>query len=215
MQEIKTFNEQRAEVYWWLSSLLAQELSQEKLEQYHSTQIRSFLAGLGETPHLQPRIQRFVDALNRLLDRNDAQLELAADFCNLFLKSDKDSALPYASIYIGQSGLLNDKPAKDMENLMVKHGITVSKNINEPADHIAIELDFLGHLIICSNQLGKQQDMEASLLEQGQFIQQHLLTWVPLFNNKCQILDTFGFYASISALLLAFIELDHSYLIGD
>ncbi len=52
MQEIKTFNEQRAEVYWWLSSLLAQELSQEKLEQYHSTQIRSFLAGLGETPHL-------------------------------------------------------------------------------------------------------------------------------------------------------------------
>ncbi|QSA19875.1 molecular chaperone TorD family protein, partial [Vibrio furnissii] len=29
--------------------------------------------------------------------RDDARLELAADFCDLFLKSDKDSALPYAS----------------------------------------------------------------------------------------------------------------------
>ena len=153
MQEIKAFNEKRAEIYWWLSSLYAKELTEDNLQQYHSAEIRSFLTGLGENSHLKPAIERVIDALNRLMDRDDAQLELAADFCDLFLKSDKESALPYASMYIGKSGLLNDQPATDMEKLMAEHGIEVEKGLNEPADHIAIELDFLGNLIIRSNEL--------------------------------------------------------------
>ncbi|TON37028.1 molecular chaperone TorD family protein, partial [Vibrio parahaemolyticus] len=68
------------------------------LETYHSVEIRSFLAGLGENESLKPAVDSLVDALNRLQDRNDAQLELAADFCELFLKTDKYGALPYASM---------------------------------------------------------------------------------------------------------------------
>ncbi|TON54002.1 molecular chaperone TorD family protein, partial [Vibrio parahaemolyticus] len=96
MQEVKAFNEKRAEIYWWFSSLFAKELSEKELETYHSVEIRSFLAGLGENESLKPAVNRLVDALNRLQDRNDAQLELAADFCELFLKTDKYGALPYA-----------------------------------------------------------------------------------------------------------------------
>ncbi|MCV5688435.1 molecular chaperone TorD, partial [Escherichia coli] len=81
MQEVKAFNEKRAEIYWWFSSLFAKELSEKELETYHSVEIRSFLAGLGENESLKPAVDRLVDALNRLQDRNDAQLELAADFC--------------------------------------------------------------------------------------------------------------------------------------
>ncbi|MGF1807543.1 molecular chaperone TorD, partial [Aliivibrio sifiae] len=36
MNELTAFNEQRAEIYWWLSSLLANELTTEQLEQYNS-----------------------------------------------------------------------------------------------------------------------------------------------------------------------------------
>ena len=215
MQDIKAFNEKRAEINWWLSSLLAKELSAEVLEEYHSPQIRSFLAGLGENQHLRPHVNRLVNALNRLLDRSNAQLELAADFCNLFLKSDKDSALPYASIYIGHSGLLNDQPATEMENLMLQHQIKVNKVINEPADHIAVELDFLGHLIICSNQLKQSKELEASMQEQAQFINKHLLTWIPSFVDRCKKIDDFGFYASVTEILLAFIKQDYCYLKGE
>ncbi len=215
MQEIKAFNEKRAEIYWWLSSLLARELTQEDLEQYHSAEIRSFLSGLGENESLKPAVTKVVDALNRLLDRDDAQLELAADFCDLFLKSDKDSALPYASMYIGKSGLLDDKPAREIEALMQTRGITVDKNLNEPADHIAIELDFLGNLIILSNKLDNESELNSALEEQERFIQQHLLSWAPQFSEKCQKLDKFGFYAAIVQLLVSFLELDCRYLNGE
>lgn len=215
MQEIKAFNEKRAEIYWWLSSLLARELTQESLEQYHSAEIRSFLSGLGENESLKPAVTEVVDALNRLLDREDAQLELAADFCDLFLKSDRDSALPYASIYVGKSGLLNDQPAKEIEDLMRSYDIAVDKSLNEPADHIAIELDFLGNLIILSNKLDNEHELESALTEQAQFIRQHLLSWTPQFATKCRSLDKFGFYASVVQLLVAFLELDCRYLQGE
>ncbi|MDC5803514.1 molecular chaperone TorD [Vibrio europaeus] len=215
MQEIKAFNEKRAEIYWWLSSLYAKELTEENLEQYHSAQIRSFLTGLGENSDLKPSIDRVIDALNRLIDREDAQLELAADFCDLFLKSDRDSALPYASMYIGETGLLNDKPAKEMEALMLEHGVAVDEGLNEPADHIAIELDFLGNLIIRSNELEQERHIEEALIEQESFIRQHLLSWTPKFTAKCQTLDEFGFYSAIASLTVAFLELDCTYLIGE
>ncbi|MEZ8100290.1 molecular chaperone TorD [Vibrio bivalvicida] len=215
MQEIKAFNEKRAEIYWWLSSLYAKELTAENLEQYHSAQIRSFLTGLGENADLKPSIDRVIDALNRLIDREDAQLELAADFCDLFLKSDRDSALPYASMYIGESGLLDDKPAKEMEALMLEHGVAVDESLNEPADHIAIELDFLGNLIIRSNELEQERHIEEALIEQESFIRQHILSWAPKFSAKCQTLDEFGFYSAITSLTVAFLELDCAYLIGE
>ncbi|MEZ9232576.1 molecular chaperone TorD [Vibrio amylolyticus] len=215
MQEIKTFNEKRAEIYWWLSSLFAKELTEQDLVQYHTPEIRSFLSGLGENETLNASVAHLIDALNRLQDREDAQLELSADFCDLFLKSEKDSALPYASMYIGQSGLLNDTPAKDVADLMAKHGVSVQEALNEPADHLAIELDFLGNLIIRSNELEQEKQMDDAFIEQEQFITIHLLSWVPQFNEKCQQLDEFGFYASVSELLCAFLKLDSRYLKGE
>ncbi|GAK85009.1 chaperone protein TorD [Vibrio ponticus] len=63
MQELKAFNEKRAEIYWWFSSLFAKELTEAELEQYQSPEIRGFLAGLGENPTLKPAVDRLVDAL--------------------------------------------------------------------------------------------------------------------------------------------------------
>ncbi|EGU38133.1 chaperone protein TorD [Vibrio ichthyoenteri ATCC 700023] len=215
MQELKAFNEKRAEIYWWFSSLFAKELTQADLEQYQSPEIRSFLSGLGENPSLKPAIDRVVDALNRQLDREDDQLELAADFCDLFLKSDKESALPYASMYIGTTGLLHDKPANEMEALLQKYGVAVEQGLNEPADHIAIELDLLGNIIIRSNELEQERHFEESFAEQEAFIRQHVLSWVAKFATKCQGLDNFGFYSAVAALLVAFLELDCQYLTGE
>ncbi|CAH8197286.1 molecular chaperone TorD [Vibrio aestuarianus] len=215
MQETKAFNEKRAEIYWWLSSLFVKELTEQELEQYHTQVIRSFLTGLGDNQTLKPAIDKLVDALNRLMNREDAQLELAADFCDVFLKSNKDSALPYASIYIDQSGLLNAEPAKAMTELMASHNIAVSTSLNEPADHIAIELDFLGNLIIRSNELEQEQHLDQAFVEQYEFIQQHILSWVPQFSLRCQQIDQFGFYSALTELLVAFLQLDCKYLSND
>ena len=215
MQEVKAFNEKRAEIYWWFSSLFVKELTENDLETYHSVEIRSFLTGLGENESLKPCVDSLVDALNRLQDRENAQLELAADFCELFLKTEKHGALPYASMYIGKSGLLNDKPAEEMEKLMANFGFQVDENLKEPADHLAVELDFLGNMIIRSNELEQEKHMEEAFEKQNEFIQQHLMTWLPQFAAKCKQLDEFGFYISVTQLLIAFCKLDSTYLLGE
>ncbi|CAH0525588.1 molecular chaperone TorD [Vibrio hippocampi] len=212
MQEVKAFNEQRAEIYWWLSSLFTKELTESELEQYQSPEIRAFLSGLGENEALKQPIDKLVDALNRLQVRHDAQLELSADFCELFLKSDKHGALPYASIYLDKSGLLNGEPALQMQQLLTKHNIAVTKDLNEPADHLAIELDYLGNLIIRSNELEAEKHLNEAFSEQADFIEQHLLTWIEQFSQACEKHDEFGFYSACSALLVAFCQLDLTYL---
>ncbi len=215
MQEVKAFNEKRAEIYWWFSSLFAKELTDKDLEAYHSAEIRRFLAGLGENESLKLAVDNLIDALNRLQERENAQFELAADFSELFLKTDMYSALPYASVYIGESGLPNDKPAKEMAMLMTDFGVQIDDKLNEPADHLAVELDFLGNMIIRSNEYEQEKHMEDAFIQQNHYINKHLMTWLPQFSAKCQQSDKFGFYASVAQLLVAFCKLDSAYLVGE
>lgn len=214
MQEIKRFNEQRAEIYWWFSGLFSKELTQDDLIAYQSAAVRGFLSGLAETESLKKAADSVIDALNRLQDRQDARRELAADFCGLFLTSDQHAALPYASIYLDDSKRFNGKPAEDMTAIMKAKGIQVDRDFNEPADHIAIELDFLGNLIIRSNELEQESHLETALLEQKELIETHILSWIPQFSERCALYDKFGFYSSVAELLVSFCELDCQYLDG-
>ncbi|EIF2258849.1 molecular chaperone TorD [Vibrio cholerae] len=207
MQELKILNEKRAEIYWWLSSLFFKELSEQDIAHYHSAEVRTFLSGLADEQSLSREVKHLVEALNRLQDRQDAQLELAADFCDLFLKSDRDSALPYASVYADQ-GLLNGKPAQQMRELLRAHGVKVEQNLNEPEDHLAIQLDFLAHLAISANQIEHSAQLSLALQAQSDFISQHLLTWLPAFAERCTQFDAFGLYSAAARLALAFIQQD-------
>ncbi len=73
MQEIKTFNEKRAEIYWWFSSLFAKELNQVELDKYHSAEIRSFLSDLAENDRLRIEAQQLVE--NRRLNIDMRRLQ--------------------------------------------------------------------------------------------------------------------------------------------
>ncbi|EGR4212614.1 molecular chaperone TorD [Vibrio cholerae] len=207
MQELKILNEKRAEIYWWLSSLFFKELSEQDIARYHSAEVRTFLSGLADEQSLNREVKHLVEALNRLQDRQDAQLELAADFCDLFLRSDRDSALPYASVYADQ-GLLNGKPVQQMRELLSAHGVKVEQNLNEPEDHLAIQLDFLAHLAISANQIEHSAQLSLALQAQSDFISQHLLTWLPAFAERCTQFDAFGLYSAAARLALAFIQQD-------
>lgn len=183
------------------------ELSEQDIARYHSAEVRTFLSGLADEQSLNREVKHLVEALNRLQDRQDAQLELAADFCDLFLKSDRDSALPYASVYADQ-GLLNGKPAQQMRELLGAHGVKVEQNLNEPEDHLAIQLDFLAHLAISANQIEHSAQLSLALQAQSDFISQHLLTWLPAFAERCTQFDAFGLYSAAARLALAFIQQD-------
>jgi len=102
-----------------------------------------------------------------------------------------------------------------MEKLMAEFGVQVDENLKEPADHLAVELDFLGNMIIRSNELEQEKHMEEAFVKQNDFIQQQLMSWLPQFSDKCKKFDEFGFYSSVAKLLVAFCKLDSAYLLGE
>ncbi len=213
--DLMSFHEQRAEIYWWLSTLFAKELTQDDLNAYQSPEIHAFLTALSEAPELKQSISAFQASLAALSLRPDAQLELAADFCGLFLGDPKVGALPYASLYVGETGCLNDKPAQDMKLWMQKYDIVQRHEFNEPSDHLAVELDFMGNLILNIQTRTTQTDQEADLQEQQTFLQTMLLNWIPSFQQSCHQHDPFGFYNAAANVLVAFIQLDNLFLKGE
>ncbi|EJB9629318.1 molecular chaperone TorD, partial [Salmonella enterica] len=156
-----------------------------------------WLALLKRQPALAASVALLEQKIAALSLRQDAQLELAADFCGLFLMTDKKSALPYASQYPQQeSGMI--------KHLLLEAGMEVNDGFKEPADHLAIYLELLSHLHFSLGESFQQRRMNKLL----QKTLSSLLDWLPEFTNNCVKHDPYGFYAALSQLLLAIVRFD-------
>ncbi|EHV0732362.1 molecular chaperone TorD [Salmonella enterica] len=196
--------EQYACVYAWLALLFFREVDDEGLIQLQSAEIADWLALLKRQPALlkrQPALAASVALLEQKIAalslRQDAQLELAADFCGLFLMTDKKSALPYASQYPQQEpGMI--------KHLLLEAGMEVNDDFKEPTDHLAIYLELLSHLHFSLGESFQQRRMN----KLRQKTLSSLLEWLPEFTNNCLKHDPYGFYAALSQLLLAIVRFD-------
>lgn len=130
--------QQIACVYAWLAQLFSRELDDEQLTQIASAQLAEWFSLLKSEPPLTAAVDELENRVATLTVRDDARLELAADFCGLFLMTDKQAALPYASAY--------KQDEQEIKRLLVEAGMETSGNFNEPADHLAIYLELLSHL---------------------------------------------------------------------
>ena len=198
--------ETRASLYWWFSTLLTRELDEDQLARYTTGEGKALLDDLAEDPKFSPSVDKINKALAQIGPMEHPALELAADFTELFLMDAKAGASPYASVYQSDGGLLFQKPHDDMVALLKSQGLAVEARFNEPADHIAIQLDYLGNLIIKEgNQVSPAQ---------ATFIEQHLLSWVPQFVKSTDKVKNTGFYQGVCQLMLDFIELDHEEILA-
>ncbi|EIQ5597893.1 molecular chaperone TorD [Salmonella enterica] len=189
--------EQYACVYAWLALLFFREVDEEGLRQLQSAEIADWLALLKRQPTLTASVALLEQKIAALSQRQDAQLELAADFCGLFLMTDKKSALPYASHYPQQEpGMI--------KHLLLEAGMEVNDGFKESADHLAIYLELLSHLHFSLGESFQQRRMN----KLRQKTLSSLLEWLPQFTNNCVKHDPYGFYAALSQLLLAIVRFD-------
>ncbi|ECH2153392.1 molecular chaperone TorD [Salmonella enterica] len=189
--------EQYACVYAWLVLLFFREVDDEGLIQLQSAEIADWLALLKRQAALAASVALLEQKIAALSLRQDAQLELAADFCGLFLMTDKKSALPYASQYPQQEpGMI--------KHLLLEAGMEVNDDFKEPTDHLAIYLELLSHLHFSLGESFQQRRMN----KLRQKTLSSLLEWLPEFTNNCLKHDPYGFYAALSQLLLAIVRFD-------
>lgn len=195
-------------LYSWFAGLFAHELDDRHLAQLQSPDVAQWLAHLAAQPALQAGVVASRNSIAALLLRPDARLELAADFAGLFLMSQKQAALPYASCYQAESDArFRQAACEEMQVLLLQAGLERDRALREPEDHLAICLELLSHLSFAASENLPSAAVCLALREKALTL---LLNWLPAFTAHCIAHDEFGFYAAHSQLLLAIAELDRA-----
>ncbi|MCX2499353.1 molecular chaperone TorD [Plesiomonas shigelloides] len=200
-------------LYAWLAGIFARELDDTQLTQLQSADLQAWLDFMDSQPALHEASRNVRRTISALLLRPDARLELAADFAGLFLMTDKQGALPYASCYEGDKVRFRRDACLQMQQLLRDAGMSVRSEFHEPEDHLAVIFELLSHLKFAAGEFYANESAEAhdefvTLNSLQQRTLGLLLMWLPDFAARCQAHDPFGFYAAISALALQLVQLD-------
>jgi len=195
-------NQARGMVYQLLSSLFAKEVDHQLLHELTSERAQGFWAQLASEQVFKDDVDTLMSVLNTLKS-DKALLELAADYCGLFLVGTKHSASPYASLYLDDAQSGTDEPTLfgEQHQLMLQFlkqsQLQVQSSFPEPADHLAVILAYAAHL--CNSR------DEAAQLE---FIEAYLNNWIGNFAAKVTQCDSGQFYSALSRLTQSWIQAD-------
>ncbi len=227
-QEISEEREARAIVYNFLSSLFAKEVTSDLVAQLTSAQGQSFLKSLALDPSLSASVNEINTKLVKL-NSKESLLELAADFCGLFLVDGRTSVSPYAGQYLSveqggepseklSNAAINESGSKSKKNkaqlfgelhqqmteFLTDNKLQIHSDFPEPGDHIAVILAYIAHLCVTSK---SEQQLN--------FINSYLMTWLNDFTQQVNKHDHGLFYCFVADLTLEWLKVDTEFLLSD
>lgn len=140
-----------------------------------------------------------------------AQEELAADFSRVFLGSGLDSfsaAYPVESVHTGRKRLVMQGARDEVLAIYRSFGLERTDDLKEGEDHISFELAFLQFLMErTAAALREDDDAQAHMLlaTQRNFLDDHLLNWVPRFTEQMRFFSKTDFYRGLSYLTTGYL----------
>jgi TorA-specific chaperone len=169
----------------------------------NAKEAQAFWQQLATQPEFKAHINVMVNMLAKL-KTEEQLLELAADYCGLFLVGSQNSASPYASLYIGnQEATLFGEPHQQITVFLQQKKLQIQSSFPEPADHIAVILAYAGYLAL-----------NANIEEQAHYLQEHVANWLSEFVAKVKSSDSGNFYSALAQLTLAWINSELEYLVS-
>ena len=118
--------------------------------------------------------------------------ELAADFAAIYLTG-AHGASPYESYWLSDDHLLCQDAMFDIRALYAKSGLVVPDWRKRPDDHLVFQLQFIAHLL---NKAGNEDDWRWL----ADFLDYHLLRWLPSFAGRVADRCYTPFYATLALL---------------
>tara|TARA_R110002020_G_scaffold203246_2_gene406726 strand:- start:6937 stop:7653 length:717 start_codon:yes stop_codon:yes gene_type:complete len=172
--------------YRWLAQFFLHRPSLSDLEQYRGEDGRQFLAACKAVPALSTLAELIETAT--ATDECLAQLQagLARAVSQAFDMAGPRTAPPYASIYLSERGLLFQQPTRDMNRILGLLRMNLPEGLNEPADHLGIQLNVAAEL--CDREAAGQPFTVSSTL----FLETQVLSWLPAFVDRCSRLPEPG-----------------------
>ena len=209
--ELTDLCEQRASTYAFLARLFRTEIDQELLDEMHGM--------------LYPRAtgDENVDLGNYYLAKylsnlwTDSLSELAQDFVRTFTALGMDAyaaAFPYESVYTSEKRLLMQEARDEVLAVYRAYGIDKG-NWTESEDHIALELEFMQILSDRAAEALRAGDEDEAfnlLMAQRNFLEDHLISWVPMMTEDMHKYAKTKMYQGLAYLVEGFLDTDYAFL---
>lgn len=155
------------------------------------------------------------DYLKRAWD--DSVTELAIDYVSTFIGhgvNGYSAAYPYESVYTSERRLLMQEARAEVLATLRENEL-VRGSWNEAEDHIALELEFMQRLSLrAADALSDDAEEEAIayLRTSYDFLENHLLNWVPMLVADMRMHARTLFYQGLAQLTLGSLQEDEAVL---
>lgn len=175
------------------------------------------LAILSELDFSIETIEQFGTSFAKIQNRQQTAekllSEMRQEYTRLFTHPKEPEIAIYETLFRydpesdeGKPSLFISPAALDAERCYKKAGLVMSKEINEPGDHMATEMEFMMYLYLQKAKALKeeqQEEIERREAEIKEFSELHLQRWAKQFFDRCvessnsEVYRTFGELGSI------------------
>jgi anaerobic sulfite reductase subunit A len=204
--EIQKVLEARANMYAFLSRMYLEEPPVEMVRDIVSGKfpipysLGSFNEELKEGLKM---LGEFVEGAEK--DEKKLLDQLTWEYTDLFIGPSRLIVIPYESGYTKKA----EKTIPDIKKMYRRAGISKSENVHEREDHIALELEYMSYLCRKELEAFKTNKRGFEYLEiQKEFLNQHLMNWVPNFCEDILKHRKSNFYKSIAKITKGFLAFD-------
>lgn len=171
-----------------------------------------FLVSLkNQKAHLNCEIDAFVDQLD---DANIPhwRTELAADHAACLLGMSANPVHPYESVYTSDARLMVQDAHDQVVQAYAEQGFATREGQHIPADHVALELEFMGELLkravtapSAACILAPTAASQAMGAYEG-FLRSHALKWMPQFCGDLERRASTPFYRGVAQMLQTLLQ---------
>ncbi len=148
----------------------------------------------------------------------DALTELAIDYTRTFIGAGNDgfsAAYPFESVYTSPKRLMMQDARDEVLMLYRAAGLEKRESQKEGEDHLAFELEFMEILVERSIEALRKGDEELAvsyLLQQRNFLADHLCRWYPMMAEDIEKFARTAFYRGAGSLTAGFLASDREFL---
>lgn len=142
--------------------------------------------------------------------------DIRKDYARLFVGPFTIPAPPYGSLYLGGHQQVCDETSLDVARRYRDEGLQLL--LREPADHVAVELEYMYLLVFREGQAvasGDKAQADAYRAKQRDFLQEHLGAWLPALRDRVVGNAQTDFYKHVAIAADEFVRRDLARCAGE
>ena len=207
----------RSGVYGFLAAVYNRLPDEPFAESLSGPELAGLFACMAEREDLPDEMQVGVSLVEAFIAASqgrpvkELQTELAVERTRLFrgVQPGYGPPPPYESVYAGSEGAPHMQTSAAVRQIYAEAGVGLPEEVKDQPDFIGLELDFMRHLTAKEAQAWADDDSQVAvevLKQEQDFLNKHIIRWIPRFCDVMAKEARLGFYQGIAALTKGFVQ---------